>query len=44
MGLQNMADRLAALGGTFEVRSAPDEGTTVSGGIPATTMSDEGSG
>ena len=36
MGLQNMADRLAALGGTFEVRSAPDEGTTVSGRIPAT--------
>ena len=43
MGLQNMADRLAALGGTFEVRSAPDEGTTVSGRIPATTMSDVGS-
>ena len=35
MGLQNMADRLAALGGTFDVRSAPDEGTTVSGRIPA---------
>jgi signal transduction histidine kinase len=36
MGLQNIADRLAALGGTFEVRSAPGEGTTVSGQIPGT--------
>jgi signal transduction histidine kinase len=35
MGLQNIADRLAALGGTFDVRSAPGEGTTVSGRIPA---------
>ena len=35
-----MADRLAALGGTFEVRSAPDEGTTVSGRIPAAVVSD----
>jgi signal transduction histidine kinase len=34
MGLQNMADRLEALGGTFEVRSGPGEGTTVSGRIP----------
>ena len=40
MGLQNMADRLAALGGTFEVRSAPGEGTMVSGRIPAALMSD----
>jgi signal transduction histidine kinase len=35
MGLQNMADRLAALGGTFDVRTAPGEGTTVLGRIPA---------
>jgi signal transduction histidine kinase len=40
MGLQNMADRIAALGGTFEVRSAPDEGTTVSGRIPTAVVSD----
>jgi signal transduction histidine kinase len=40
MGLQNMADRLAALGGTFEVRSAPNEGTTVSGRIPTAAVSD----
>ncbi|MGH2529122.1 MAG: histidine kinase [Actinomycetota bacterium] len=34
-GLQNMADRLSALGGTLDVRSRPDEGTTVTGRIPA---------
>jgi signal transduction histidine kinase len=34
MGLQNIADRMAALGGTFDVRSSPGEGTTVSGRIP----------
>jgi signal transduction histidine kinase len=33
-GLQNMADRLAALGGTLEVRSAVHSGTTVEGRIP----------
>jgi len=33
-GLQNMADRLAALGGTLAVRSQPGEGTTVAGSIP----------
>ncbi|HEX6206748.1 MAG TPA: histidine kinase [Actinomycetota bacterium] len=33
-GLQNMADRLEALGGTVEVSSAPGEGTTVRGRIP----------
>jgi len=36
MGLQNIADRLAALGGTFELRTSPGEGTTVSGRIPVT--------
>jgi signal transduction histidine kinase len=33
-GLQNMRDRLEALGGTVEVESAPGSGTTVSGRIP----------
>ena len=33
-GLRNMADRLAALGGTFEVRSAPGQGTTITGQLP----------
>jgi signal transduction histidine kinase len=34
-GLQNMADRLAALGGTLDVRSAVGLGTTVEGRIPS---------
>jgi signal transduction histidine kinase len=33
-GLQNMADRLDALGGTFEIDSRPNQGTTVVGRIP----------
>jgi len=33
-GLQNIQDRLEALGGWFEVRSKPGEGTTVTGRIP----------
>ena len=33
-GLQNMTDRLAALGGTLNIRSRPGGGTTVSGRIP----------
>jgi signal transduction histidine kinase len=33
-GLQNMADRLDAIGGAFEFRSVPGAGTTVSGRIP----------
>ena len=33
-GLQGIADRLAALDGTVEVRSAPGAGTTVAGTIP----------
>ncbi len=32
--LQNMADRLEALDGMLELRSAPDAGTTVSGRVP----------
>ena len=34
-GLQNMADRVEALGGSLEVRSTPGAGTTVAGTIPA---------
>jgi signal transduction histidine kinase len=33
-GLQGIADRLAALGGTVEIRSAPGAGTTVAGRLP----------
>ena len=33
-GLQGMADRLAALGGTLDVRSRPGHGTTVRGWLP----------
>jgi signal transduction histidine kinase len=34
-GLQGMADRLDAIGGSLEVRSAPDEGTSVIGRVPS---------
>jgi signal transduction histidine kinase len=34
-GLQGMADRLAAHGGTLDVRSEPGQGTTISGRLPA---------
>jgi signal transduction histidine kinase len=34
-GLQGMADRLDAVGGSLRVRSAPGEGTTVVGSVPA---------
>jgi signal transduction histidine kinase len=35
-GLQGIADRLAALGGTVEIGSAPGHGTRVTGRVPAT--------
>jgi signal transduction histidine kinase len=35
-GLQGMADRLAAVGGTFRVDSMPGSGTTISGTLPVT--------
>lgn len=36
-GLQGMADRLEAVGGTLEIRSRPGSGTTVTGRVPAGT-------
>jgi signal transduction histidine kinase len=33
-GLQGMADRLAAVGGSLSVDSAPERGTTVAGSVP----------
>jgi signal transduction histidine kinase len=33
-GLQNMRDRLEALGGTVDIDSAPGQGTTVTGRVP----------
>ncbi len=33
-GLRNMADRLAALGGRIEIRSAPGQGTAITGHLP----------
>jgi signal transduction histidine kinase len=36
-GLQNMADRAEALGGTVRVTSTPGRGTTVTGWLPALT-------
>ena len=35
-GQRNMADRLAALGGRLEVRSAPGQGTTITAELPST--------
>ncbi len=35
-GQRNMADRLAALGGRLEVRSAPGRGTTITAQLPST--------
>jgi signal transduction histidine kinase len=37
-GLQNMADRLAALGGDLDVSSKPGQGTTVTGVVPAAVL------
>ena len=34
-GIQNMMDRMAALGGTLELSAGPDGGTTVTGRLPA---------
>ncbi|MDP9301024.1 MAG: sensor histidine kinase [Actinomycetota bacterium] len=37
-GLEGVADRLAAIGGTFVLRSAPGAGTTISGTVPVTLV------
>jgi signal transduction histidine kinase len=37
-GLQGIADRLASLGGTLEIRSAPRNGTTVTGKLPSNAV------
>ena len=37
-GLQNMADRLAAIGGSVEVHSRPGHGTTVIGRVPVRAL------
>ena len=41
-GFRNMADRLGALGGSLQVESAPQRGTTVSGAIPVGADEDAG--
>jgi signal transduction histidine kinase len=42
-GLQGIGDRLAALGGTLDVRSAPGAGTTVAGSVPLAVADRAGS-
>jgi signal transduction histidine kinase len=37
-GFTNMADRLGAMGGSLDVRSAPGEGTTVGGTVPCAPL------
>jgi signal transduction histidine kinase len=37
-GLQGMADRLAALGGTIHVRSQPGHGTAITARLPARAL------
>jgi signal transduction histidine kinase len=39
-GVQNMTDRIGALGGTLLVESAPKAGTTITGAIPAPRVGD----
>ena len=41
-GQRNMADRLAALGGRLEVRSAPGHGTTITARLPVPPAEDGG--
>ena len=43
-GLRNMADRLAALGGQLDVRSAPGQGTTITGQLPDHSCTAAGTG
>lgn len=37
-GLQNVADRLAAIGGEVRIQSAPGSGTTIAGEVPAASV------
>jgi signal transduction histidine kinase len=39
-GLRGMADRIEAIGGTLDIRSAPGVGTSVAGRIPTAAVSD----
>ena len=41
-GLQNMADRLDALGGSLQVDSRPGSGTTLRGAVPLAALSEPG--
>jgi signal transduction histidine kinase len=41
-GLQGMADRLDALGGSLDVSSRPAEGTTLTGRVPARMLEQGG--
>jgi signal transduction histidine kinase len=43
-GQRNMADRLAALGGQLEVRSAPGRGTTIAAHLPIQVTGDDHAG
>jgi signal transduction histidine kinase len=43
-GQRNMADRLAALGGQLEIRSAPSQGTTITGLLPIRSSTAAGIG
>jgi signal transduction histidine kinase len=43
-GQRNMADRLAALGGQLEIQSAPGQGTTITGHLPAPSCTPAGTG
>jgi signal transduction histidine kinase len=36
-GLRNLADRIEAVGGNLDMRSEPDQGTTITGRVPAQT-------
>ena len=38
-GLEGLGDRLATIGGTFDLRTAPGAGTTISGTVPVTVAS-----
>ena len=42
-GVQNMADRIGALGGGLEVSSAPGQGTRVCGTVPLSRVTNRGS-